>query len=89
MCTRLDIPISFFYSHIHVYYDFHVDISALANHVQQGNVNAVYAVYLGVGSVIGAQVGAYVSRRFSIRSLSFVFAAMLILASVNMILKYA
>jgi len=88
MCYALDIPIQFSIP-TSMFIMIFTSIFGVANHVQLGNVNAVYAVYLGVGSVIGAQVGAYVSRRFSIKSLSFVFAAMLILASVNMILKYA
>ncbi|MEM3579451.1 MAG: sulfite exporter TauE/SafE family protein [Candidatus Bathyarchaeia archaeon] len=62
-------------------------ISGVINHVQHGNVNGLYAVYLGVGAVLGAQVGAYASRKLSSRNLSLVFAAMLIIASVNMILK--
>ncbi|MEM0058639.1 MAG: sulfite exporter TauE/SafE family protein [Candidatus Bathyarchaeia archaeon] len=62
-------------------------ISGVINHVRLGNVHALYAVYLGLGSVVGAQVGAYTSRKLSSRSLSFVFAAMLLVASVNMTLK--
>jgi uncharacterized membrane protein YfcA len=46
-----------------------------------------YAVYLGIGAVIGAHVGAYTSKKLSSRSLSLVFAAMLVVASINMILK--
>jgi len=88
MCYALDIPIQFSIP-TSMFIMIFTSIFGVANHVQLGNVNAVYAVYLGVGSVIGAQVGAYVSRRLSSKSLSFVFAAMLILASVNMILKYA
>jgi len=62
-------------------------ISGVANHLQRRNVNALYAVYLGIGSVIGAQVAAYTSKRLSSRSVNLVFAVMLIVASVNMILK--
>lgn len=62
-------------------------IFGVVSHLQQGNVNALYAVYLGLGSIIGAQVGAITSRKLSSRSLSFVFATMLVVASVNMILK--
>jgi len=50
-------------------------------------VNVLYVVYPGIGAIIGAQVGAYTNKRLSSRSLNLVFAVMIIVASVNMILK--
>lgn len=86
MCYALDFPIHFSIP-TSMFIMIFTSISGVANHIQQGNVDVMYAVYLGIGSVIGAQVGAYTSRKLSSRNLSLVFAAMLILASVNMILK--
>ncbi|MEM3579174.1 MAG: sulfite exporter TauE/SafE family protein [Candidatus Bathyarchaeia archaeon] len=86
MCYALDFPI-YFSIPTSMFIMIFTSIFGVANHLQQGNVNTLYAVYLGLGSVVGAQVGAYTSRKLSSKSLSFVFAAMLIVASVNMILK--
>ncbi|MEM3581417.1 MAG: sulfite exporter TauE/SafE family protein [Candidatus Bathyarchaeia archaeon] len=86
MCYALSFPIHFAIP-TSMFIMIFTSISGVASHVQQGNVNALYAFYLGVGSVVGAQVGAYTSRRLSSRSLNLVFAAMLLVASVNMILK--
>ncbi|MEM3770598.1 MAG: sulfite exporter TauE/SafE family protein [Candidatus Bathyarchaeia archaeon] len=86
MCYALSFPIHFAIP-TSMFIMIFTSISGVANHIQQGNVNALYAVYLGIGSVVGAQVGAYTSRKLSSRSLNLVFAAMLMAASVNMILK--
>jgi uncharacterized membrane protein YfcA len=86
MCYALNFPIHFSIP-TSMFIMIFTSISGVANHIQQGNVNALYAVYLGIGAVIGAHVGAYTSRKLSSRSLSLVFAAMLIVASINMILK--
>ncbi|MEM0095423.1 MAG: sulfite exporter TauE/SafE family protein [Candidatus Bathyarchaeia archaeon] len=86
MCYALNFPI-YFSIPTSMFIMIFTSIFGVANHLQQGNVNTLYAVYLGLGSVVGAQVGAYISRKLSSRSLSFVFAAMLVIASINMILK--
>ncbi|MGB9741172.1 MAG: sulfite exporter TauE/SafE family protein [Candidatus Bathyarchaeia archaeon] len=86
MCYALDFPIHFSIP-TSMFIMIFTSISGVTNHIQQGNVVAMYAVYLGIGSVIGAQVGAYTSKKLSSRGLSLLFAAMLIVASVNMILK--
>ncbi|MEM3788553.1 MAG: sulfite exporter TauE/SafE family protein [Candidatus Bathyarchaeia archaeon] len=86
MCYALSFPIHFAIP-TSMFIMIFTSLSGVANHVQQGNVNAWYAFYLGIGSVVGAQVGAYTSRRLSSKSLNLVFAVMLIVASVNMILK--
>jgi len=86
LCYALGFPI-YFSIPTSMFIMIFTSIFGASNHFQQGNVNALYAVYLGLGSVVGAQVGAYISGKLSSRSLSFVFAAMLVVASVNMILK--
>jgi uncharacterized membrane protein YfcA len=55
---------------------------------QQGVINLPFALLLALGTVVGAQVGASTSRKMSNRSLTFVFAAVLIAAGVNMLIKY-
>ncbi|MGB9671851.1 MAG: sulfite exporter TauE/SafE family protein [Candidatus Bathyarchaeales archaeon] len=86
MCYALDFPIHFAIP-TSMFIMIFTSMSGVFNHLQQGNVNAIYAVYLGVGAVVGAQVGAYASRKLSSRNLRLVFAAMLIVSSINMILK--
>ncbi|MEM3703393.1 MAG: sulfite exporter TauE/SafE family protein [Candidatus Bathyarchaeia archaeon] len=86
MCYALDFPIHFSIP-TSMFIMIFTSIFGVANHIQQGNVNLMYAIYLGIGSIIGAQLGAYASRKLSSRNLSLVFAAMLIVASINMILK--
>jgi uncharacterized protein len=86
MCYALDFPIHFSIP-TSMFIMIFTSISGVANHVQQGNVNAEYAIYLGVGSILGAQVGAFASKKLSSRSLGLVFAVMLIVASINMMLK--
>ncbi|MGQ9538463.1 MAG: sulfite exporter TauE/SafE family protein [Candidatus Bathycorpusculaceae bacterium] len=86
MCYALGFPIHFSIP-TSMFIMIFTSIFGVTNHLQRMNVNTVYAVYLGIGAVVGAQVGAYTSRRLSSRSLSLVFAVMLVVASVNMILK--
>lgn len=86
MCYALGFPIHFSVP-TSMFIMIFTSISGVVNHLQQGNVDGLYAIYLGIGAVLGAQVGAYVSRKLSSRNLSLVFAAMLIVASINMILK--
>jgi len=86
LCYALGFPI-YFSIPTSMFIMIFTSISGVTNHWQQGNINPLYAIYLSLGSVVGAQVGAYTSRKLSNRSLSFVFAAMLMASSVNMILK--
>lgn len=86
MCYALDFPIHFSIP-TSMFIMIFTSISGVANHLQQGHVNPEYALYLGVGSIFGAQVGAYTGKKLSSRNLQLVFAAMLIIASINMILK--
>lgn len=86
MCYALDFPIHFSIP-TSMFIMIFTSITGVANHVQMGNVEPYYALYLGLGSVFGAQVGANASKKLSSRNLRLVFAAMLIVASINMILK--
>jgi uncharacterized membrane protein YfcA len=86
MCYALDFPIHFSIP-TSMFIMIFTSISGVASAFQLGHVDALSAIYLGVGSIFGAQVGAYTSRRLSGRSLLLIFAAMLIIASTNMILK--
>ncbi|MEM1566308.1 MAG: sulfite exporter TauE/SafE family protein [Candidatus Bathyarchaeia archaeon] len=86
MCYALNFPI-YFSIPTSMFIMIFTSIFGVVSHVRQGNVNALYAVYLGLGSVVGAPVGAYTSKKLSNRGLSFAFAAMLVIASVNMIMK--
>jgi uncharacterized membrane protein YfcA len=85
MCYALNFPIHFSIptSMLMIF----TSITGVANHLQMGNVNPEFALYLGVGSIFGAQIGAYTGKKLSSRNLKLVFAAMLIVASINMILK--
>lgn len=86
MCYALDFPIHFSIP-TSMFIMIFTSITGVANHLQQGHVNLEYALYLGIGSVFGAQVGAYTGQKLSSRNLHLIFAAMLIVASINMILK--
>lgn len=86
MCYALDFPIHFSIP-TSMFIMIFTSITGVTSHVQQGNVNLYYALYLGVGSIFGAQVGAYASKKLSGRNLRLVFGVMLIVASINMMLK--
>jgi uncharacterized membrane protein YfcA len=55
---------------------------------QQGIVNFPFALLIASGTIVGAQVGASTSKKMSNRSLTLVFALVLIAAGVNMLAKY-
>ncbi len=63
-------------------------ISGAATHFSLGNVNVGYAVFLCLGVVLGAQLGAYFSNRISGKSLRRMFGVVLLLVSMRMILKF-
>jgi hypothetical protein len=86
MCYALDFPIHFSIP-TSMFIMIFTSISGVASYVQAGSVNPWFAAYLGIGSIFGAQVGAFASKKLSGRNLLLVFAAMLIIASINMILK--
>jgi uncharacterized membrane protein YfcA len=63
-------------------------ISGVAKYVQSDLINFPVALLLAAGTVLGAQVGAYTSKKISGRNLSLIFGIMLAVAGANMILKY-
>jgi hypothetical protein len=86
MCYALDFPIHFSIP-TSMFIMIFTSISGVTSYALQGAIIPLFAVYLGIGSIVGAQVGAYTSKRLSSRKLLFVFAAMLVVASISMILK--
>jgi len=63
--------------------------SGVIKHYSLGNINFKYALLLVLGTVFGAQLGAYTSKRISGRNLRRIFGIVLVLVSIRMILKYA
>ncbi len=63
-------------------------ISGVAQHYQANHIDFTVALLFAAGTIVGAQVGAYTSKKISGRNLSLIFAIMLIVAGGNMILKY-
>lgn len=86
MCYALDFPIHFSIP-TSMFIMIFTSLTSASGHFLQGNVATEYAVYLGLGSIFGAQLGAFALKKLSSRNLRLVFAVMLIVASVNMILK--
>jgi len=62
--------------------------AGVVQHWTLGNVNLEYGLLLAVGALVGAQVGAWACKRVSGEKLQVVFAVVLILLSVQMILKF-
>jgi uncharacterized protein len=63
-------------------------ISGSTEYYQSNLVNFPVALLFAVGTVVGAQVGAYSSGKISQRNLTLIFALILVVAGVNMILKF-
>jgi len=64
-------------------------IPGVATHFLSGtNIHLDYVVFLTLGVIFGAQVGAYLSKRTSVKNLKRIFGIVLILVSIRMILKY-
>jgi len=63
-------------------------ISGVARYVQSDLINFPVALLLAAGTVVGAQVGAYTSKKISGRNLGLIFGIMLVVAGANMILKF-
>jgi uncharacterized membrane protein YfcA len=62
--------------------------SGVAEYYQQGLVNLPIALLFGLGTIIGAQVGATTSKKLSGRNLVLIFSVIIVIAGANMILKY-
>jgi hypothetical protein len=63
-------------------------ISAVTKYYQVDLINFPVALTLAAGSIIGAQVGAYTSKKLSGRNLTLVFGIILLIAGANMLIKY-
>jgi uncharacterized membrane protein YfcA len=63
-------------------------ISGVTKYYQSNLINFPVALILAAGTVIGAQVGAYTSKKISGRNLSLLFGIVLAIAGINMILKF-
>jgi uncharacterized membrane protein YfcA len=63
-------------------------ISGVTTHLLLGNVQLEYALLLSVGVIAGAQIGAYVSKRTSSKTLRRIFGIVLAIISLRMILKF-
>lgn len=63
-------------------------VSGVAQHYSLGNINFEFALLLAVGTVMGAQFGAYASKRLSGNNLRIIFSLVLVVVSVQMILKF-
>lgn len=62
--------------------------SGVVQHFSLGNIRFEHALPLVLGTIFGAQLGAYTSKRISSRNLRRIFGTMLIFISIRMILKY-
>lgn len=62
--------------------------SGVTEYYLSGLVNFPTALLFALGTVVGAQVGAYTSGKISNRNLMMIFCAILMVAGANMILKY-
>jgi hypothetical protein len=62
-------------------------LAGVTQHFLLGNVNFEVALMLGVGSILGTQIGAYLYKRASNTLLRGVFAVILLAISVEMIIK--
>ncbi len=63
-------------------------ISGVVQHYSLGNIDFTYALSLAVGAIVGGQVGAWLCKKVSSQNLRRIFAVVLIVVSVNMILKF-
>ncbi len=63
-------------------------ISGAVQHWTLGNVNIEYALLLAVGALAGAQIGAWLCKKISGEKLSLIFAILVLVVSVQMIVKF-
>ncbi|MDH5782365.1 MAG: sulfite exporter TauE/SafE family protein [Candidatus Bathyarchaeota archaeon] len=62
--------------------------SGVIQHFSLGNIRFEYALLLVLGTIFGAQLGAFTSKRISSRNLRRIFGMVLILVSMRMILRF-
>jgi len=63
--------------------------SEAVQHYFANQTNFEYTLLLALGAVLGAQLGAYVSKRTSGKSLRRIFSLVILIVGIQMILKYA
>ena len=63
-------------------------ISGVTEHYFANHINLEFALLLALGTVFGAQIGAYTSKKVSGKNLRKIFGIVLIVVSIQMILKY-
>jgi uncharacterized membrane protein YfcA len=63
-------------------------ISGVAEHYVNNRIDFQFALLLALGTIFGAQVGAYTSKKISSKNLRKIFAVMLIIAAIKMIDQY-
>jgi len=63
-------------------------ISGVTEHYMADHISFEYAILIALGTIFGAQVGAYTSKKISGKNLRRIFAIMLIIASIKMIDQY-
>ncbi len=63
-------------------------IAGVGQHVALGHINWEFALLLASGSVLGAQVGSFASKKLSAKNLRRVFGLILVIVSIQMILKF-
>lgn len=62
--------------------------SGVAQHYLADHISIEYALPLALGTVLGAQLGAYTSKKISSKNLRRVFGIALLVVSIQMIIKY-
>jgi hypothetical protein len=62
--------------------------SGAVQHFSLGNIRPTYAFPLILGTIFGAQLGAYTSKRLSSKNLQIAFGLIVIIFGIQMILKY-
>jgi len=63
-------------------------ISGVTEHYLAKNISPEYALSLALGTVLGAQLGAYTSKKFSAKLLHIIFGTIMVVVGIQMILKY-
>ncbi len=63
-------------------------LAGASQHWFLGNVNLVTAVLLAIGALVGAQIGAWMVKRTSPEKISLIFAVLVLVVSIQMIIKF-
>ena len=63
-------------------------ISGVIQHITYGNVSFEYAMFMALGVIFGAQIGAHIAKKVGGKLLRRIFAIVLIIMSVRLLLKF-